>query len=61
MTDEQVRDFVDGYYPACEMYTETLRRGAELGEVKSILPFLFWRVSVAALSSASQVGAAQLS
>jgi len=27
MTDEQVRNFVDGYYPAYELYTETLRRG----------------------------------
>lgn len=27
MTDDQVRHFVDGYYPAYELYTETLRRG----------------------------------
>jgi D-glycerate 3-kinase len=27
MTDEEVRRFVDGYYPAYELYTETLRRG----------------------------------
>lgn len=27
MTDEEVRIFVDGYYPAYELYTKTLRRG----------------------------------
>lgn len=27
MTDEQVKEFVDGYYPAYELYTDTLRRG----------------------------------
>jgi D-glycerate 3-kinase len=27
MTDEQVKEFVDGYYPSYELYTETLRRG----------------------------------
>lgn len=27
MTDEQVVHFVDGYYPAYELYTQTLRRG----------------------------------
>jgi len=27
MTDEQVKNFVDGYYPAYELYTETLRQG----------------------------------
>merc|ERR1712098_197488 len=27
MTDEQVENFVNGYYPAYELYTETLRRG----------------------------------
>ena len=27
MTNELVRNFVDGYYPAYELYTETLRRG----------------------------------
>lgn len=27
MTDEQIRHFVDGYYPAYELFTETLRTG----------------------------------
>ena len=27
MTDEQVKEFVDGYYPAYELFTETLREG----------------------------------
>ncbi len=27
MSDEEVRKFVDGYYPSYELYTETLRRG----------------------------------
>ncbi|MCJ1390012.1 hypothetical protein MMC18_002870 [Xylographa bjoerkii] len=27
MTDEQVRNFVDGYYPAYELYTDKLRAG----------------------------------
>lgn len=27
MTDDQVRHFVDGYYPAYELYTDTLRDG----------------------------------
>ena len=27
MTDEEVKHFVDGYYPAYELYTETLREG----------------------------------
>ncbi len=27
MTDEQVKHFVDGYYPAYELFTETLRKG----------------------------------
>lgn len=27
MTDEQVEEFVDGYYPAYELFTERLRRG----------------------------------
>jgi D-glycerate 3-kinase len=27
MTDEEVKKFVDGYYPSYELYTETLRRG----------------------------------
>ncbi|EXJ90370.1 hypothetical protein A1O1_03470 [Capronia coronata CBS 617.96] len=27
MTDDQVREFVDGYYPAYELYTDTLREG----------------------------------
>ncbi|KAJ9606904.1 hypothetical protein H2200_008915 [Cladophialophora chaetospira] len=31
MTDEQVRHFVDGYYPAYELYTETLRDGVFRG------------------------------
>lgn len=31
MTDEQVRHFVDGYYPAYELYTETLREGVFKG------------------------------
>ena len=34
MTDEQVRHFVDGYYPAYELFTETLRAGV-FGEDKS--------------------------
>ena len=33
MTDEQVRHFVDGYYPAYELFTETLRAGV-FGEDK---------------------------
>lgn len=33
MTDEQVRRFVDGYYPAYELYTETLREGVFKGIV----------------------------
>lgn len=32
MTDEQVRTFVDGYYPAYEMYTDSLRSGVFKGE-----------------------------
>ena len=31
MTDHQVRHFVDGYYPAYELYTETLRDGVFQG------------------------------
>lgn len=31
MTDEQVKEFVDGYYPAYELYTETLREGVFKG------------------------------
>lgn len=27
MTDEQVKKFVDGYYPSYELYTEALRQG----------------------------------
>lgn len=27
MSDEEVRTFVDGYYPSYELYTDTLRRG----------------------------------
>ena len=27
MSDEEVKDFVDGYYPSYELYTDTLRRG----------------------------------
>lgn len=27
MTDEQVKNFVDGYYPSYELYTEALRQG----------------------------------
>ena len=27
MTDEQVKEFVDGYYPSYELYTEALRQG----------------------------------
>jgi len=27
MTDERVREFVDGYYPAYELYTDKLRTG----------------------------------
>jgi len=27
MSDEQVINFVNGYYPAYELYTENLRRG----------------------------------
>lgn len=28
MTDEQVKNFVDGYYPAYELFTDHLRAGA---------------------------------
>ncbi|KIW91759.1 uncharacterized protein Z519_07728 [Cladophialophora bantiana CBS 173.52] len=31
MTDEQVKHFVDGYYPAYELYTDTLRQGVFRG------------------------------
>ena len=31
MTDEQVRHFVDGYYPAYELYADTLREGVFKG------------------------------
>ncbi|KIW81172.1 hypothetical protein Z517_04196 [Fonsecaea pedrosoi CBS 271.37] len=31
MTDEQVKHFVDGYYPAYELYTDTLRQGVFKG------------------------------
>ncbi|KIX02298.1 uncharacterized protein Z518_08238 [Rhinocladiella mackenziei CBS 650.93] len=31
MTDEQVRHFVDGYYPSYELYTETLHEGVFKG------------------------------
>ncbi|ETI27550.1 hypothetical protein G647_09741 [Cladophialophora carrionii CBS 160.54] len=31
MTDDQVRHFVDGYYPAYELYTDTLRDGVFKG------------------------------
>ena len=31
MTDEQVKHFVDGYYPAYELYTDTLRSGVFRG------------------------------
>lgn len=31
MTDDQVRSFVDGYYPAYELYTDTLREGVFTG------------------------------
>lgn len=31
MTDDQVKEFVDGYYPAYELYTETLREGVFKG------------------------------
>lgn len=31
MTDEQVKEFVDGYYPAYELYTDTLRDGVFRG------------------------------
>ncbi|EHY58989.1 hypothetical protein HRR83_001749 [Exophiala dermatitidis] len=31
MTDDQVREFVDGYYPAYELYTDTLREGVFKG------------------------------
>lgn len=34
MTDEQVEHFVDGYYPAYELYTETLREGVFGSEQK---------------------------
>jgi len=27
MTDDQVKHFVDGYYPSYELFTETLRAG----------------------------------
>ena len=34
MTDAQVKTFIDGYYPAYELYTDTLRDGVfkDLGE-----------------------------
>ncbi|MCJ1459475.1 hypothetical protein MMC28_009854 [Mycoblastus sanguinarius] len=32
MTDEQVINFVDGYYPAYELFTDSLRAGAFSGE-----------------------------
>jgi len=32
MSDEQVIKFVDGYYPAYELYTSALRRGIFAGE-----------------------------
>ena len=31
MTDEQVYKFVDGYYPAYELFTDTLRKGVFKG------------------------------
>lgn len=34
MTDDKVREFVDGYYPAYELYTEGLRAGVLKGENK---------------------------
>ena len=32
MSDDDVKTFVDGYYPAYELYTEGLRRGLFLME-----------------------------
>jgi len=32
MSDEKVREFVDGYFPAYELYTEGLRRGVVRGK-----------------------------
>lgn len=32
MTDEQVVKFVDGYYPAYELFTEELRKGVFKGD-----------------------------
>ena len=32
MSDEMVKEFVDGYYPAYELYTETLRNGVFSGQ-----------------------------
>lgn len=32
MTDEQVKDFVDGYYPAYELYLDGVRRGVLSGK-----------------------------
>ena len=32
MTDEQVRRFVDGYYPAYELFTEGVRTGVLKGK-----------------------------
>ena len=31
MSDDDVKNFVDGYYPAYELYTEGLRRGLFVG------------------------------
>ena len=36
MTDEQVVNFVDGYYPAYELYTAGLRKGVLKGEGKQL-------------------------
>lgn len=43
MTDEQVVAFVDGYYPAYELYTETLRRGIFPGVEGRQLRFVLGR------------------
>ncbi len=37
MTDEQVGSFVDGYFPAYELYTEGLREGRWRGEEGKML------------------------
>jgi D-glycerate 3-kinase len=32
MTDEQVKHFIDGYYPSYELFTEALRAGVFGGD-----------------------------